>query len=967
METDQMSSQLSAVRSELGVISQDTLTELRRLVITGLGASDDLGRAVEQCERSDLSTAKAKISQLETDLVRQEEQFNKVVKKSQSSIEKAAAAGALNAANRVQDAAKNVQDAISDYKDVIANGIEKVRKAVVDAVGPVIEKLRTFVENLIKRLKDLWERAKQSLGELQKQIERIFGDMLVCLQTLISEGMTAFQQGKQAFEAAKAAGQAVASKEWEKAKQKATEAKTAGEAAYKAGEKCYEAVKKLVKELPIDADALLSSIKTHVKAAQDAAAEALDATKSDALAVCDQAKRSAVQLRSTVESEMSLFEKRSKQTAERLRTILVNAVTDIERQAIQDAQNLLQELELSGQELLGVLQKSVQKLGSAAHDSGVSGKKKEDVEPQVQESITHQEDAQGKIKKVQEIEGKLWSCNWNGLGGIGQELQQVAADLVRAGRQVADQVSSLAGDVKQAIAEFNEEAGAALRQRVEQWKGVASAAESTYQELKSSLEKQLTELKQEAEKTIRDAESGLEQLKSSFDQFVEAGSQAIDKLKKLDLKGAMTLINKGKDLYEKGKSFYEQMKSHYEKLKQQVLALKDSVEHFIHQADGVIKQAAQAAEDTVTTAKHVGDTLREKSQKLMESAGQKLDQAKKSMTEAQRSVGSVAGIARHAGDAVKQGCEAAGKSVTALATAGTAALQSGFGVKEAAMAAAGTVEEDVRKGVLKLCETAQKAVDGAKNAAKQAAEAAQQVASGNAGGAMASAQSAEQQAISARGDSQEAQDQGNRVSADAKQAHAANTDPTAFRQREAERAKSQGAGSPGVSAGGTSATTSGAQFGGAAGSSSTDTKKMAEADDAAGTGLPADGNVTATIAKETAASVSKDTPSDGRGGVPVATERASSVAKDENSTVPGIASAPQSQVQSSQGKGLFEQLKDLAGGDSTPRPKGGTAADDGAAKLDTQKAKQSVAPDGKGLLGQVKDVLDGKAAPDRSA
>ena len=87
-------------------------------------------------------------------------------------------------------------------------------------------------------------------------------------------------------------------------------------------------------------------------------------------------------------------------------------------------------------------------------------------------------------------------------------------------------------------------------------------------------------------------------------------------------------------------------------------------------------------------------------------------------------------------------------------------------------------------------------------------------------------------------------------------------------------------------------------------------------------------------------------------------ERASSVAKDENSTVPGIASAPQSQVQSSQGKGLFEQLKDLAGGDSTPRPKGGTAADDGAAKLDTQKAKQSVAPDGKGLLGQVKDVLE---------
>ena len=62
METDQISSQLSAVRSELGVISQDTLTELRRLVITGLGASDDLGRAVEQCERSDLSTAKAKIS-----------------------------------------------------------------------------------------------------------------------------------------------------------------------------------------------------------------------------------------------------------------------------------------------------------------------------------------------------------------------------------------------------------------------------------------------------------------------------------------------------------------------------------------------------------------------------------------------------------------------------------------------------------------------------------------------------------------------------------------------------------------------------------------------------------------------------------------------------------------------------------------------------------------------------------------
>ena len=205
METTQTTSELSAVRSELGAISSGTLVELRKLITTGMGSIDGLGGSLEQCERNDLGAAKSKVAQLETELTRQEEQFNKVLTKSQKTIEKAAAAGAMNATSRVQKAAGEIQSAISEYKDVIANGIEKIRKAVEEAVGPVIEKIKQFMAGLIQRLKDLWERAKQSLSEIQKQVERIFGDVLLCVQTLISNGMTAFQQGKLAFDSAKAA------------------------------------------------------------------------------------------------------------------------------------------------------------------------------------------------------------------------------------------------------------------------------------------------------------------------------------------------------------------------------------------------------------------------------------------------------------------------------------------------------------------------------------------------------------------------------------------------------------------------------------------------------------------------------------------------------------------------------------------------------------------------------------------
>ena len=301
METTQTGSELSAVRSELGAISSATLAELRKLITTGLGSADGLGGSLEQCERNDLGSAKSKVSQLETELTRQEEQFNKVLSKSQKTIEKAAAAGALNATDLVQKAASDIQSAISEYKDVIANGIERIRKAVEEAVGPVVEKIKQFVSNLIQKLEDLWERAKQSLSEIQKHAERIFGDALLSVQALIANGVVAFQQGKLAFEAAKSAGQALKNKEWDKAKQKATDAKNFGEAAFKAGEKCYQAAQKLIKELPIRIDSLIGNIKSHIKSAQDAAAEAIEATKNDGLAVCDQVKKSAVRLRSTVD------------------------------------------------------------------------------------------------------------------------------------------------------------------------------------------------------------------------------------------------------------------------------------------------------------------------------------------------------------------------------------------------------------------------------------------------------------------------------------------------------------------------------------------------------------------------------------------------------------------------------------------------------------------------------------------
>lgn len=911
MDNAQTSSQLSSVRSELGAVSSATLAELRKLVTTGHGASEELGFSIEQCERNDVGSARSRVGQLETELTRQEEQFNKVLSKSQKTIEKAAAAGTLQAANRVQKAAMDVQDAISEYKDVIANGIEKVRKAIEEAIGPVIEKVKLFFENLIRHLKDLWERAKQSFSEIQKQAERIFGDILLCVQTLVSNGMTVFQQGKLAFEAAKEVGQAIGNKEWEKAKQKAIEAKTAGESAYHAGEKCYVACQNLIKELPINVDALIDNIKTHIKAAQDAAAEALEATKNDAMAVCDQAKRSAGQLRTSVETELVQFCNKTKQTASRLGSILTAASTDLERQAVQDAQGLLQELEKSGQELLSVVQQAVQKLGAAAHESSISGKTKEELESKVQSSLAHHEDAQTKIREVLELEGKLWSLNWNGIGELGREMQQLASNLADSGRQIFNQLNSLVGEVKQAILNFKEETGDALRKRVEQWKEVASAAEASYDELKLSLETKISDLKEEAQKTITDAESGLEQLKTSFDQFVDAGSQAIDKLKNLDISGAMNVIDKGKDCFEKGKSLYEKMKSHYEKLKEQVLALKDAVERFIHQAEGVIKQAEQAVTDTVATAKHVGDTLRDQSQKLMESAGRKLEQAKKSMGAAQRSADSVARIARHAGEEVKQGCEAAGKAVAALGTAGTAALQSGFGVKSAAVAAAGTVDQEVRKGVLQLCEEAQKAVDGAKQAATQASEAAQQVASGNAGGAMSTAQRAEEKAVTARGEAQKAHDQGGAVAAEAKQAHADNTDLDAFRRKAAMKEKSaEGA------TGNSGQRDSSASDKPAVGSTDTEEARPAGVEP---------GAASAASAASPASPVSPVSPAPG--GQTGVGEQSSTATASSGTQTPllfsGLVSVVQKVQDTKLDKSIVDQLKDLAKGVASqeePRP-----------------------------------------------
>ena len=68
MDTAQDTSALSSARSELASISTATLTELRKLVTTGLAATDGLGVAIEQCERNDVNSAKSKISQLETEL-----------------------------------------------------------------------------------------------------------------------------------------------------------------------------------------------------------------------------------------------------------------------------------------------------------------------------------------------------------------------------------------------------------------------------------------------------------------------------------------------------------------------------------------------------------------------------------------------------------------------------------------------------------------------------------------------------------------------------------------------------------------------------------------------------------------------------------------------------------------------------------------------------------------------------------